>query len=68
MLIRMWCYEKKAYKRPSLQEGNTEHGLIPIVAVIASALGVSHAVAGLGLGGSGRIRRSGSCYKSIWRG
>jgi hypothetical protein len=41
---------KKVYIKPALFYGKEPAGLIPIVAGVAAALGVSQAVAGLGLG------------------
>jgi hypothetical protein len=41
---------KRAYIKPVMFYGKEPAGLIPIVAAIAGVLGVSQAVAGLGLG------------------
>jgi hypothetical protein len=41
---------KKVYAKPVLFYGREPSGLVPVVAGIAAALGVSQAVAGLGLG------------------
>jgi hypothetical protein len=41
---------KKSYTKPVLFHGHEPAGLIPVVAGIAAALGVSQAVAGLALG------------------
>jgi len=41
---------KKVYVKPAMLCGKEARGLIPVVAAIAGALGVSQAVAGLGLG------------------
>lgn len=43
---------KKTYVKPMVLAGKNAVGLIPVVAGIAAALGVSQAVAGLALGGA----------------